>query len=226
MEAIVISFEGGEGVGKSTQIRLLAERLTQAGYEVCCLREPGGTAIGEQIRHILLDNANTSMATTTELLLYEAARAQLVAEVIRPALEAGKVVLIDRFTDSTIAYQACARGLSRQLVESANALGSDGLIPTRTILLEQNVDVGLQQATKEGADRLESEGQEFHQRVHEGFAQLAQEFSERMVAVPCQETKESTHELVFAVVADLFSERAKEPFEITEQVLQKIKDTK
>lgn len=226
MSTHFITFEGGEGVGKSTQIKLLAARLTMAGYDVCCLREPGGTAIGEQIRCLLLDPANDAMAPTTELLLYEAARAQLVAQVIRPALDAGRVVLIDRFFDSTTAYQSFARGLARELVDTANSIGVDGLIPTRTILLEQDVDHGLQKATEDGADRLEAEGREFHALVHEGFRELAQQYPERIVTVPCQVKKRDTHELVFAAVRDLFNARAAESFEITEQLLLQIKGAK
>ena len=222
----VISFEGGEGVGKSTQIRLLADRLTQAGYEVCCTRDPGNTGIGEQVRAILLDRSNTALAPLAELLLYEAARAQLVEEVIRPALDAGKVVLVDRFTDSTLAYQAYARCLDRKLVDAANAIGSGGLVPTRTILLDQDMEAGLERATKNGADRMEAEGQSFHWRVHEGFEQLAREFPERIVTVKCQERKEDTHELIFAAVSDLFSKQAAEPYVVTTELLQKIKDDK
>lgn len=225
-EALFISFEGGEGVGKSTQIRLLADRLAKAGYTVRCLREPGGTGIGEQIREVLLSRENTAMAPMAELLLYEAARAQLVEEVIRPALERGEVVLVDRFFDSTTAYQAYARGLSKDLVERANALGSQGLIPTRTILLDKDVSTGLEEATQEGADRLEAEGLAFHEKVHEGFAELARQHPSRFVTVVCQELKEDTHELVFAGVADLFNEQAAASYEVTESLLQQIKDNK
>jgi len=223
---ILITFEGGEGVGKSTQIRLLADRLTKAGYEVCCLRDPGDTAIGEQIRAILLDRANTDMSPYTELLLYEAARAQLVAELIKPALAAGKVVLVDRFTDSTLAYQAFARGLDRALVNTANVIGAIALVPTRTILLDKDVEAGLMKATENGADRMEAVGQEFHERVYAGFKELAKTYPERIVTVPCQERKEDTHELVFAAVADLFVEQAAQPYEITEELLQRIKSSK
>lgn len=213
-------------MGKSTQIRLLAARLKQAGYTVCCLREPGGTSIGEQIRSILLNTAHTSMSPVAELLLYEAARAQLVAEVICPALERGEVVLVDRFFDSTTAYQSFARGLSRRMVDEANALGSEGLTPQRTILLEQDVATGLEKATQEGADRMEAEGRAFHELVHQGFAQLAEEYPQRFVTVRCQEHKEDTHALVFAAVADLFNEKAQEPFVIDDHLLQAIKDVK
>ena len=223
---LFISFEGGEGVGKSTQIRLLADRLTKAGYEVCCLREPGGTTIGEQVRDILLDTSNTALAPIAELLLFEAARAQLVTEVIKPALAEGKVVLVDRFTDSTLAYQAFARGLDVALVNTANIIGSCALVPTRTVLLQKDVDEGLLKATEEGADRLESEGREFHVRVHEGFMRLAKEHYDRIAIVTCQELKEDTHEGVFAAVADLFNEQAAEPYIVSEELLQKIKDDK
>ena len=219
-----ISFEGGEGAGKTTQIRLLAARLKMAGYVVCCLREPGGTDIGEQIRQILLNPANISMAPLAELMLYQAARAQLIAEVICPALDEGKVVLVDRFFDSTTAYQAYARGIDRDIVDAANAIGTDGLVPSRTILLTQDVNIGLQKATQEGADRLEAEGQEFHAKVHDGFADLARSYSDRIVVVPCQEKKGDTHELIFAAVADLFNKKAAEPFEVTEQLLQETKN--
>ncbi|MDR2035603.1 MAG: dTMP kinase [Coriobacteriales bacterium] len=226
MSTIFISFEGGEGVGKSTQIRLLADRLVKAGYEVCCLREPGGTSVGEQIRSILLDCANTKLSPVAELMLYEAARAQLVAEVILPALSAGKVVLVDRYIDSTLAYQAYARGLDKNLVLAANEIGCAGLIPTRTILLDQDMEAGLQKAVGDGADRMEAEGRDFHRKVHDGFEQLASEYDARFVTVPCQEHKEDTHELIFAAVADLFDERAARPYEITEELLQKIKAEK
>lgn len=226
MSELFITFEGGEGVGKTTQIRLLANRLENAGYTVCCLREPGGTAIGEQIREVLLDRANTAMAPVAELLLYEAARAQLVEEVIRPALERGEVVLIDRFYDSSTAYQAYARGLGRELVDKANEIGSNGLTPTRTILLTKDVDEGLRDATKEGADRLELEGHEFHEKVHRAFDELAQLYPERIVKVACETLKADTHNAVFAAVADMFNEAAAAPYEITGVLLDKIKESK
>lgn len=191
-----------------------------------CLREPGGTAIGEQIRQILLDRNNTAMAPLAELLLYEAARAQLVDEVIKPALARGEVVLVDRFFDSTTAYQAFARGLDQELVLEANTIGTAGLVPVKTILLSKDVDQGLEEATQEGADRLEAEGHDFHAKVHEGFAQLAQLYPQRIVTVECQEKKEDTHEYVFAAVAHLFNDEATKPFVITEELLQHIKNGK
>jgi dTMP kinase len=225
-----ITFEGGDGVGKSTQIRLLQARLEAAGYEVLCLREPGGTGVGEQIRAILLDPANDALQPLSELLLYEAARAQLVQEVIVPALAAGTVVLCDRYYDSTFAYQVSARGLDVSLVEAANQIGSDGLTPTRTILLEQDVSKGLEKAAEKGADRLEAEGLAFHQKVHDGFAQLARAYPKRIRCVPCCEEKSGTAAAVFEQVKDLFpwaaTEEALAGFQITDELLQTIKDSK
>ena len=126
---IFITFEGGEGAGKTTHITFLARALEQLGCQVLCLREPGGTAIGESLRRVVLDPASAEMADPTELLIYEAARAQLVRQVIIPALAADKVVLCDRFTDSTIAYQAVGRGLSRAFVQQANNYAGDSSVP-------------------------------------------------------------------------------------------------
>ncbi|MDR3137156.1 MAG: dTMP kinase [Coriobacteriales bacterium] len=223
---VFITFEGGEGVGKSTQIRLLQLRLEHAGYQVLVLREPGGTAIGEQIRHILLDARNAGMSDTSELLLYEAARAQLVSAVIRPALSAGQVVLCDRFSDSTLAYQSHARGLPASLVYAANGIGTQGLAPDRTILLEQDVQIGLEQATKNGTDRLEAEDLSFHQRVHDGFEILANTHPERIARVRCQDKKSQTAALVFAHLRSFFPAPLAAHFELTPELLTFARETK
>jgi dTMP kinase len=219
---IFITFEGGEGVGKSTQIKLLAARLETAGYEVLCLREPGGTQIGEEIRSLLLDPENTALDAVSELLLYEAARAQLVAQIIKPALEQGTTVLCDRFTDSTLAYQGCARGLGFELVERANHLGSKGLIPNRTIVLVHDLELSLTRATQQGADRLESEGLAFHELVIEGFARVAAREPERVRIVESLELKQDTAEQVFTQLAELFPQAATLDFTITPELLSKI----
>jgi dTMP kinase len=220
---IFITFEGGEGVGKSTQIKLLAARLEAAGLEVLCLREPGGTRIGEEIRSILLDLNNTELDIVSELLLYEAARAQLVAQVIQPALAQGITVLCDRFTDSTLAYQGVARGLGFELVERANRLGSKNLTPHRTIILIHDLEQSLTRATKRGADRLESEGLAFHEQVLKGFTQIAAREPERVRIVESCEKKRETAEQVFAQLADLFPQAAALDFEITPELLNTIK---
>ena len=169
-----ITLEGVDGAGKSTQARLLARALELAGYQVVSLREPGGTAISEKIRALLLDPANTAMGDTCELLLYEAARAQLVHEVIVPALAVGKVVLCDRFYDSTTCYQAFADGLDRQMVRDANNLA---LTLVYHITPEQ---AALRMAARGAADRMEAKGMAFQERVYQGFCAIAAEEPNRV----------------------------------------------
>ena len=168
-----LSLEGIDGCGKSTQAALLADRLEAAGHEVVRLREPGGTAISEKIRTILLDPENGAMADECELLLYEASRAQLVREVIAPALARGAVVVCDRYLDSTYAYQAGGRGLDAALVVRCNELGSCGVLPDRTLVLDLNCEDALARATGGGADRLEQEGMRFQERVRAAYLRLA-----------------------------------------------------
>ena len=204
---IFITFEGGEGAGKSTHIRFLAEALRAHGREVVCLREPGGTPIGEALRALVLDPANDEMSDEAELLVYEAARAQIVKQVIQPALERGAVVLCDRFTDSTIAYQVCGRGLPRDLVERASAFATRGIVPDRTILLVTggSAKTGLARAThRTGADRLEGAGVDFHARVNRAFLELAAEDPARIRVVTSAAKKSETSQAIFAELADLF----------------------
>jgi dTMP kinase len=221
---VFVTFEGGEGVGKSTQILLLALRLEAAGIEVLRLREPGGTHIGEAIRSILLDPANSELDNTSELLLYEATRAQLVSEVIEPALARGATVLCDRFTDSTLAYQGAARGLGFELVERANRLGSKGLVPHRTIVLVRDLEEALRHATEEGADRLEAEGLAFHRRVGQCFLSLAERDPQRIRLVQGLESKQGTAEAIFAEVADLFPQAKRREFAITGDLIARVKE--
>lgn len=168
-----ITLEGVDGSGKSTQASLLVERLRQEGREVVALREPGGTPISEKIRALLLDPENAEMAGECELLLYEASRAQLVREVIEPALLRGAIVVCDRFYDSTHAYQHGGRGLSDALVSRANELGCCGLSPDVTLVLDIDPAAALARATAQGADRLEAEGLAFQQRVRKDYLALA-----------------------------------------------------
>jgi dTMP kinase len=207
VNGLFITFEGGEGAGKTTHIRFLADALRSQGRDVLCLREPGGTDIGEELRRILLSPSNDAMVNETELYLYEAARAQLVSQVIRPALDKGTVVLCDRFTDSTLAYQAYGRGLDRDFVESANEFACQGLHPDRTILLKTggSVHTGLVRAThRSGADRLERAGENFHERVNKGFDELALAYPDRIRVVVSADKKSQTARAIFDELSDIF----------------------
>lgn len=170
-----ITFEGPEGSGKTTQIPLLAEHLRARGHDVVTTREPGGTPIGDQIRACLHDTANTAMSATAEVLLYSASRAQLVAEVIRPALAAGRVVLCDRYADSTMAYQGYGRGLDKTMLAALTGIATGGLMPDLTLLLDLDEGRGLSRRRDEGEEmnRLDLEAIEFHSRVRAGYLALA-----------------------------------------------------
>lgn len=169
-----ITFEGVEGCGKTTQARLLAERLHGRGVPNRVTREPGGAAISEQIRALILDTRNEDMEPLTEALLYEAARAQFVAHIVNPALAAGDVVICDRFTDSTLAYQGHGRGLPLPLLETLNGIATGDLRPDLTVLLDLPVSLGLQRR-RQGGDwnRMDGAGRDFHERVAAGYAGLA-----------------------------------------------------
>jgi len=178
--ALFITLEGIEGSGKSTQIRLLHDYLTGRGQAVLATREPGGCAIADAIRAILLDPANQAMTARTELLLYAAARAQHVEQVIRPALAAGTTVLCDRFFDATSAYQGGGRGLDQSLIETLNTIATNGLCPDLTLLLDFPAETGLQRARQRNHDsnlidegRFELEALDFHRRVRQRYLQLA-----------------------------------------------------
>lgn len=180
-QGLFITVEGIDGCGKSTQARLIAAALEAAGHTVLRLREPGGVKISEQIRAILLDPANAEMGDVCELLLYEAARAQLVHQVIRPALAAGKTVVCDRFYDSTTAYQAFADGLDRNMVSQANELAVDGCRPDLTLVFDLPVEDALRRRSgREAEDRLELKGLEFQERVAAGFRAVAADEPDRV----------------------------------------------
>lgn len=205
---VFVTFEGGDGVGKSTHIRYVANELRLAGREVVCLREPGGTGIGESLRAMVLDPDNGEISSEAELLMYEAARAQLVREVIRPALERGAVVLCDRFADSTIAYQAYGRGLPLDFVRRANAFATGGIVPDRTILLVLgNTRKSLARATGAGAgDRMEQAGEVFHSRVNRAFLKLAKRDPKRIRIVRSSSSRKATAAAVAAELADILPE--------------------
>lgn len=184
-----ITFEGIDGCGKSTQLRLLAETLRNAGIDVVETVEPGGTAVGRQIRKILLDPANSSIHGRAELLLYFASRAQNVEEVIRPALTAGSTVLCDRFTDSTLVYQGAGRGLNAAEVLELDRIACQGLRPDLTFLIDIDLDTSLRRARRRNArtghdeSRIDDESFQFHERVRLGYLELARQNPDRVTVV-------------------------------------------
>ncbi len=174
-----LTFEGMDGCGKTTQLRLLTQHLREHGRHVVETVEPGGTEIGRQIRRILLDPANTAIQPRTELLLYFASRAQNVDEVIRPALNAGSVVLCDRFTDSTLVYQGCGRGLDSSVVLDLDRIACRGLRPATTILIDIDLETSLGRAKRrnerygQSESRIDDESAAFHENVRKGYLALA-----------------------------------------------------
>jgi dTMP kinase len=182
-KGIFISLEGGEGSGKSTQSNLIKKYLIKKGYQVITTVEPGGTEIGNQIRAILLSPANKIMTPLTELFLYLASRAQVVQEVILPALTQGKAVICDRYIDSSVAYQGKGRNLGMQVVEQFNAIATNGLEPDLTIFFDIDPILGLSRkskSTRGKMDRLEKERLAFHRRVRQGYIILAKKYPQRI----------------------------------------------
>ena len=204
MRGRFITFEGVEGCGKSTQMARLLEWMQKAGLPVLATREPGGTKVGEGIRELLLTPREEGLDATTELLLYEAARAQHVSEVIRPALEAGTHVLCDRFFDSTTAYQAFGRGLDEEMVLEFNRTASGGLVPDLTLLFSVAIEEGLGRARGDSAgDRLEGESLAFHRKVQAGFEALAKREPGRFRTLD-DGAIEQVHEEVLNIVRERF----------------------
>lgn len=199
---LFVTFEGVEGAGKTTQIALLRDYLQQAGHDVCVTREPGGDAVAETVRRLLLENEMTPRA---ELLLFLAARAQNVEHVIRPHLINNGVVLCDRYIDSSIAYQGCARGLGRDTVFQLNAFAINGLIPDLTVLLDLPPEIGLARQTDR--NRMEAEAIEFHRRVREGFLLEAENNPERFCVLNAARDVAALHALVRERVDQLLEDR-------------------
>ncbi len=203
MKGKFITFEGCEGVGKSTQVRFLKEYLLNTNQDCVFLREPGGTDISEDIRKIILDTKNKNMTNECETLLYCAARAQLINEVIRPALEEGKTVICDRFIDSTFAYQGIARGLGADYVEQLNKLACNGVEPDLTIFLDLNPKDAFER--KGGADkndRLEQENFDFHQKVYDGYKLAAKRNPKRIVCIDASSDKFTTQAKIKAYLRE------------------------
>ena len=198
-----ITFEGGEGSGKSTQVKRLKEALEREGVSVLLTREPGGTWLSERIRTLIKDQADDPPCDQSELLLFLAARAQLVRNVIRPALEAGQWVISDRFSDSTMAYQGYGRGLPLEILKDVNDFACEGLKPDLTLLLDVSPETSharmrrREAATSTQADRIELAGDEFHARLRKGFAELAKAEPWRIVTIDATGTVDEVWENVW-----------------------------
>ncbi len=181
--ALFITFEGGEGCGKSYQSRALFGNLLKQGVPAVLVHEPGSTPLGERIRRLLKQGCNTPISPLSELLLFNASRSQLVTDVIQPAIKAGKNVICDRYRDSTLAYQCYGRGLAYETIESINHLASQGLKPDITFLLDIPPEAGLSRKKKVEKDRFDRETLTFHQKVREGFLKMAEWDSKRWIVI-------------------------------------------
>jgi dTMP kinase len=202
---LLISFEGSEGCGKSTQIQRLRARLEARGDAVHLLREPGGTAVGERVRDLLQHTKEVAnMTPESELLLFAASRAQIVREKIKPALDAGHVVIMDRFLDSTTVYQGMARGLPMESVRAINRFAVGDVIPHLTVVLDMDPQAAWERIHKTGRelDRMESQPLEFFQRVRQGYLHLAAEQPQRMVVLDAAQAPEVIEEQIWKLVED------------------------
>lgn len=206
MKGIFISFEGIEGSGKSTQAKLLYEYLTDKKYDVVLTEEPGGTLIGNRIREILLSVEHIDMTPKTELLLYNASRAQHIEEIIIPALNKNSIVITDRFTDSTVTYQGYGRGIEFDLIFSIDMAISKLFRPDITFLLDLDVETGLKRNRGiNKTDRLELEDIEFHRKVRNGYLELASREPERIKVIDALHSVEEIHGIIIKIITDVFS---------------------
>lgn len=194
-----ITFEGGEGAGKSIQVEILASHLHEDGYNVTVTREPGGTRIGEQIRAITHNQENVDLDAVSEAYLMAAARAQHVAQIIEPSLENGKVVVCDRYVDSSVAYQGYGRKLGADIIAQLNALAVNGAVPDLTILLDVPPEVGLRRRGKslKPKDRLDLQQKDFYERVHKGYLHLAKKDASHYLVVDSTKPIESVSTMIW-----------------------------
>ena len=201
MKGRFITFEGCEGVGKSRQIKLLEEYLKENNIKYFLTREPGGNSVSEQIRNIILDDRNDDMTDECEALLYAAARVQLLKEVIKPKLDAGELVICDRFVDSSLAYQGYARGLGTEFIEEINGYAIKNFMPDYTVFLNLDPERAFKRkGGADGKDRLEQSGLDFHKKVYEGYLKLAEKYPERYIVIDASGEKAETHAKVISAL--------------------------
>ncbi|MFC2034348.1 dTMP kinase [Chloroflexota bacterium] len=201
--ALFITFEGGEGSGKTFQAKALYRRLVKLDIPVLLTHEPGGTVTGEKVTRLLKWASDADLSPVTELLLFNASRAQLVKEVIKPALENSKVVICDRYTDSTIAYQSYGRGLDLGMVKGINDIATRGLIPALIVLMDLPVEEGFNRKKSEKRDRFEKEAIEFHQKVREGYHKLADSDTRRWLVIDASQSKQKVKDIIWQKVKHL-----------------------
>ena len=201
--SLFITFEGGEGCGKSVQAKALYRRLSQLAIPVLLTHEPGGTPLGKRLSHQLKWVDSMDIPPLTELLLFNASRAQLVTEVLRPNLENSINVICDRYADSTTAYQGYGRGLDLQMVKAVNKAATQGLEPNLTVLLDMPVEAGLARKRGKRRDRFEQEEIAFHQRVREGYLKLATNDPERWLVIDGTQSKEKIAQIIWQRVSQL-----------------------
>ena len=199
-KGIFITFEGPEGCGKSTQSKLLVDYLKDNSYECVYTREPGGTPAGERIRGLLLHSKKIHITDLTEMLLFEASRSQIVAELIAPAIADKEIVVCDRFSDATLSYQGYGGGIPLKLIKAVDAIATGGLKPDLTILLDIDTMAGLRRAGKKGVDRMEEKALAYHMRVRAGYLKLAKAEPSRIKVIKVKDGIESTQGLVRAEV--------------------------
>jgi dTMP kinase len=210
---LFITFEGPDGSGKSTQIELVADFLRRKGYNIYCTREPGGSAIGDQIREVLHDVKNTEMSSRAEILLYSASRAQLVEQIILPRLAQGEVVLCDRYADSTYAYQGYGRQLDFATLRTITEFATQNLKPDLTIYLDLNVETGLQRKVEANAagegewNRMDQLKIDFHQRVRSGYLEMAKNEPDRWLVVNASGTIEDINRSICDRLEKVLAER-------------------
>ena len=197
MKGKFVTFEGCEGVGKSRQLKMLQEYLDKNNIQYYLTREPGGSAVSEQIRNVILDGKNTSMTDECEALLYAAARVQLLNEIIKPKLDNGELVLCDRYVDSSLAYQGKARGLGYAFIENINSYALKNFMPDYTIFLNLPPEQAfLRKGGVDKTDRLELSGMDFHNKVYEGYLELAKKYQDRFIVIDASGSREQTQEKI------------------------------
>ena len=205
VKSLFITFEGGEGSGKSLQAQSLYRKLCQLSIDAILVHEPGSTPLGERLSRLLKRSRVTAISPLSELLLFNASRAQLVSEVILPSLKSGKIVVCDRYTDSTLAYQGYGRGLKLKTVHTANDIATGGLAPNLTVLLDMPVGEGLARKRGSDTDRFESEELAFHERVREGYLAMARQEPRRFFVVDGRQDKRTISQVVWKQVSDLLN---------------------